>query len=115
MLNKKKFDIEKTPNKLTEDNIKKPIEKNETNEFPNDGSHLPKLQTADEIEKERKEEEIKYLENQLKVRLRDFETIQNIDKEKQKEFFQSTVNPSNDGRRFNDRITVYDCIIENNK
>lgn len=47
--------------------------------------------------------------------MRDFETTQNIDKEKQKEFFQSTVNPSNDGRRFNDRITVYDCIIENNK
>lgn len=47
--------------------------------------------------------------------MRDFETIQNIDKEKQKEFFQSTVNPSNDERRFNDRITVYDCIIENNK
>ena len=65
-----------------------------------------KLLTTDKTKRERKEEKIKYLETQLKVRLRDFETIQNIENEKLKELFQSTVDHSNNGIRFNDRITI---------
>lgn len=65
-----------------------------------------KLLTTDKTKRERKEEEIKYLETQLKVRLRDFETIQNIENEKQKELFQSTVDHSNNRIRFKNRITV---------
>ena len=65
-----------------------------------------KLLTTGKTKRERKEEEIKYLETHLKVRMRYFETIQNIENEKQKELFQSTVDHSNNGIRFNDRITV---------
>ena len=65
-----------------------------------------KLLTTDKTKRERKKEEIKYLETQLKVRLRDFETIQNIENEKQKELFQSAVDHSNNGIRFKNRITV---------
>ena len=70
---------------------------------------MTKLQTGQETEKESKEEKIKYLEMQLKIRSGDFETIQNIEHEKQKELFQSIVDSSSSaGIRLNDRITVDD-------
>ena len=70
---------------------------------------MTKLQTGQETEKESKEEKIKYLETQLKIRSGDFETIQNIEHEKQKELFQSIVDSSSSaGIRLNDRITVDD-------
>lgn len=51
----------------------------------------------------------------MKIRSRNFETIQNIEDEKQKELFQLTVDPSNNAIRLNDGITIDDCIIEDSE
>ena len=56
----------------------------------------------------------KYIKKELKnQKIRDFETIENIDEENKKELIKSTVEPS-DGQNVNDNINPSDCTRDEN-
>lgn len=63
-------------------------------------------QTADEINRERIKEAIDYLQMGWKVHSRDFETIQNIGDENQKELIKAIVDPLD--VQINDKISKSD-------
>ena len=73
-------------------------------------------QAADQMIKEKKENEIQYLETAVEFYSKDFKTIKNIEDEKPKDLFKAATK-SNEGMGINDKITIKDCTIddENNK
>ena len=73
-------------------------------------------QTAEKIENERKIENKEYLQIQLKFRLHDFETVQNIEREQQlkKKHLRTLVDPSGVGLEINNEINLTDWMATGN-
>ena len=65
------------------------IENNEAIQFPTKIFHLSFPQNAIEIDEERKIENKEYIKKQLKIRLRDFETTQNMEQEERKKTYSN--------------------------
>ena len=65
---------------------------------------------GDEISREREQKDKEYLQPQLKIRERDFETIQNIGNEERKKNIQSIINTSGLGLKSN--ITPNDWMTD---
>ena len=77
------------------------IKKEEGIQFPSSNSFLSFPQTGEEIERERKIENKKYIQTQLNIRAIDFETAQNIEREQRKKYCQTIVHLSGIGLKSN--------------
>ena len=77
---------------------------------------MPFPQTAEKIENERKIENKEYLQTQLKLRLQDFETVQNIQREQQlkKKHLRTLVDTSGVGLETNNEINLTDWMATGN-
>ena len=70
--------LEASTNNVTETDLVQTILKDEKPTFSDDNSHLTFPQTPEEIKKEEEENENKFINDQLKINQRDFETINNL-------------------------------------
>ena len=77
-----------TSTNVTETDLVQTILKDEKATFPDDNSQLPFPQTPEEIKKEEKNKN-KFINDQLKINHRDFETINNLIDEDKKELQNS--------------------------
>ena len=108
MLTAKKIDEDKTFNQLIEEDWKY----DEKIIFPNDVGYLYVPQTTDEISGGREEKDEEYLQTQLKIQKRDFETIQNIENKERKKLIQSLIDPSGSGLKLNINIAPEDWMTK---
>ena len=83
-----KTEIEEIQQKVTDDII------NDVNDNYDIPSPPPLPQTNEKIDKERIQESKDYLQIQLQIMSRNFETIENIDEENKKELIKPIVDPS---------------------
>ena len=78
-----------TSTNVTETDLVQTILKDEKATFPDDNSQLSFPQTPEEIKKKEKENKNKFINDQLKINHRDFETINNLIDEDKKELQNS--------------------------
>ena len=105
MLKKEVEDYQTDINKVEENAVEDIINNVETDYAT--PSPSPFASTEEEIESDEKEENKEYLKTQLAIRARDFETIRNINAEKQVDLIKSFMDPL-EGQYANDSITSAD-------
>ena len=86
--------METSTDDITETDLVETILKDEKPTFPVDNSHLTFPQTPEEIKKEEEENKNKFINDQLKINQRDFETVNNL-LDKDKKELQNSFNDKN--------------------